>query len=234
MREAINLNDLSLFFIFDKDLCKILIIKDFMIRKVKKLVILCNIDGPKGSGKSTLSKELSDRLKAKVKYFDSHRVVTDEDFNLNHLRENLIFERGLFSYMIYGFIGNAQQSFDVDRRFNEIRIKTWTPLSEMHIDKLYENIEYYSIFLYASNSQDLLDRIQHRKNQTGKGATYKELLQLDKSNELFKLWGNYYKHVYPDKTLVYDVSAYQNIDDLVDDVMNEISKKLEMEIAHEV
>lgn len=185
-------------------------------------MLLFNIDGPKGSGKSTLATELSKRFNAKHEYFDSERVVVDSDFE--NLDENdVIFERGMFSYMIYGFLWNAQQKLEMTRHFSNMTFKTWAPLSEKHFEKLYDNIKYYSIILYSSDEELLFKRIDSRFLESGKGATSYELSQLIRSNQLFKAWGSYYKYVHPEKTLLIDVSQYQSIEELANYIETQVS-----------
>lgn len=179
-------------------------------------MLLYNIDGPKGSGKSTLAKELSNRYKARLEYFDSTRVVTDSDFDINFLKDDVIFERGMLSYMIYGFLWNAQQEFEVIHKFNEMTVKTWTPMSAMHFDKLIETIKHKFIILYSSDSDLLIDRINSREKETGKGATDFEMSQIKDSNQLFKSWGEYFAKKYPDKILLIDVLQFSSVDEIID------------------
>lgn len=182
-------------------------------------MLLFNVDGPKGSGKSTLAKALSEKYQADHKYFDSKRVVTDDDFSLqNLLVKDVVFERGMMSYMIYGFLWNAQQEFEVVRSFNEMQIKTWVPMSSMHFEKLFSTIKYKMIVLYSSDDRVLEERINYRESTTGKGASDLERSQLKDSNMLFKQWGEYFKYKYPDKILLIDVSQHDNIESILNEI----------------
>lgn len=178
--------------------------------------LLFNIEGPKGSGKSTLSRYMSNKYNATLEYFDSVRVVTDDDFSLNNLKDKKIFERGMLSYSIYGWLHNAQLTPTISRNFSNIEISTWSPLSKMHFDKLMSTIKYKYVVLYSSKPEILTDRIEHRFVSENKGATKDEFDVLLASNEMFKMWGQFLQYLYPDKVLLIDIAEVDDVESLVD------------------
>lgn len=149
------------------------------------------IEGPKGSGKSTLSHELKSKLgfNTSIIHFDSKNLLDiDEMRNHKTQRHHYIYDRGYLSYLVYGWVQDYHQSFETRVYYDKIELISWSPLSREHFIDWLNNVdnEGQIYILYASNWEVLKERIKNREKHEGKGATQEELEALEMSNTMFK------------------------------------------------
>lgn len=170
-------------------------------------MILFNIEGPKGSGKSTVTRRLADELNAEIIKFDSDNVVEYDDFEYAKSHD-VIFERGMVSYQIYDWLWNNGLSEQLDRGFSRMNLTVKQPMNQKQYDYFFEQMDGPLIILYSSNVNELSRRIHKRDDAIGKGANDLEWKTLVASNTWFEHFGAILKAIYPEKVVVLDIMKY--------------------------
>lgn len=136
------------------------------------------IDGPKGSGKSSVSEKIAHDLNARHEYVSYKKVHNPADY-VEMIRlaptRDLVLERGPLSSWIYTFARNGV--FITDEWF--------MPMSLYHFDVIIKEFDRFVIF-YASDDSILLDRVINRRDSDGVAITEQELNELKLTNRLFR------------------------------------------------
>lgn len=173
------------------------------------------LEGPKGSGKSTLSRELAQLHQSTVQHFSSENYLKmSQLMHDSTSHESVIYDRGWLSYLIYGFLWNAEQDFTVHRDGPEMMIRTWAPLHKGHFNELVDAIKYHYIIFYSSDVDLLLNRLEKRAVEEGKGYTKHEKEILKESNIMFKHYAKLFKDLYPDKVIAIDIANKESLNQL--------------------
>ena len=173
------------------------------------------LEGPKGSGKSTLSRELAQLHQSAVQHFSSENYLKmSQLLHDSTSHESVIYDRGWLSYLIYGFLWNAEQDFVVHHDGPEMMIRTWAPLHKGHFNELIDAIQYHYIIFYSSNDDLLLKRLEKRAVEEGKGYTKHEKEVLKESNIMFKHYAKLFKDLYPDKVIAIDIANTESLNQL--------------------
>ena len=172
-------------------------------------------EGPKGSGKSTLTERYSKKYDAKVEHFSGDRHLLTQQFLKDATsRKNVIYDRGWLSYLIYGYIWNATQQFNAEIDGPKLTLHSWAPLGDSQFQSLIDATQQKYVILYSSNYQLLVDRLNARSENAGKHYTKKELQDLKKSNTMFKHYGKMMIELYGDKVIVIDIAKTQDFKEL--------------------
>ena len=169
------------------------------------------LEGPKGSGKSTLGRELAQLHQSTVQHFSSDNYLKMSQL----LHESVIYDRGWLSYLIYGFLWNAEQDFTVHRDGPEMMIRTWAPLHKGHFNELVDAIKYHYIIFYSSDVDLLLNRldsIDAALESKEYNKSEKEILK--ESNIMFKHYAKLFKDLYPDKVIAIDIANKESLNQL--------------------
>lgn len=182
--------------------------------------LLFNLEGPKGSGKSTLGKSLCDKFEnCELRHFDSDNIVSNIDFN-DIKKSDIIFDRGLLSYQIYDWLWNNGISHNINSDFSKTLIFYKEPLNKRHYDYLMSKVKYKYIILYSSDPEILINRIHKRNKLTNKGANELEWSTLINSNYYYEFMGKFLEKLYPSKVLLIDIAKTSNILELVLESIN--------------
>lgn len=190
------------------------------------------VEGPKGSGKTTVLKrliELTDQKISSKDQFSYHsnskihhfggRDATLQGDVLQQLQvssKNYFVDRGYLSSIIYGWLGSVEPEFKVTKNFGQWSVTGWTQFEQnqfkMIIDHLKGNDGAYVIF-YASNPASLASRIIER----GANMNSSEIQELLASNSLHEAYGKMLQNLYRDKypIIAWDISA-SFINNLID------------------
>ena len=188
--------------------------------------IVYNIEGPKGSGKSTLIRKMIERgLADQSRGFSGkwEELMTDEiveQDSFSNLR--YVHDRGYLSHFIYAFLMSAEPDFNRVRcNGPKVEIMTWRAANLKMLSDYLDQVESKMIILYSDYSQILNDRISKRLEEEGKGASEAEWEVLERSNQMYKLMATFMKSVFPDKVLVYRIEEYNSTDLLLDQIIKD-------------
>lgn len=189
------------------------------------MAILYDIEGPKGSGKSTLTQLfMSNHIVDEIHYYDGNwkTLVSESSVHADHASKfKFIHERGFLSQIIYTFMANANPDFEGRSYYDgpKMTFSTWriTPLPIM-LDYI-DNLKHKLVILYAEDSNTLIDRLNLRKEQTGKYATDNELEVLKNSNILFKYFGQMLKEMKPDKVMLLRIEDFDSAESIMNYVL---------------
>ena len=182
-------------------------------------MLLYNLEGPKGVGKSTIGHALTTHFKQKdsldiyLKHFDSNDILTN-DILMESDKKDYIFDRGLLSYQLYDWLWNNGLSERYNKDYLGLSIRLKQPVNKQHFDYLMEKIQYKYIILYSSSEELLFDRISNREKLTGKGMNQLEKDTLVQSNKYFETMGQFLQYLYPEKVLLIDVTQFNTVDEL--------------------
>ena len=144
------------------------------------------IEGPKGSGKSTLCKALALETDSNIKNFsDKNTPHVDKMLKDYFSQQSFIHDRGYLSYHIYGWAQDAEQYFEVNQKSTSLTLKTWSPITRKDFIQMLSMIDCKLVILYASKPEELMQRILKRREESGKGATDAEIEALYLSNAMF-------------------------------------------------
>lgn len=188
--------------------------------------IVYNIEGPKGSGKSTLIRKMIERgLADQSRGFSGkwEELMTDEiveQDSSSNLR--YVHDRGYLSHFIYAFLMSAEPDFNRVRcNGPKVEIMTWRAANLKMLSDYLDQVESKMIILYSDYSQILNDRISKRLKEEGKGASEAEWEVLERSNQMYKLMATFMKSVFPDKVSVYRIEEYNSTDLLLDQIIKD-------------
>lgn len=189
-------------------------------------MLLYNLEGPKGVGKSTIGHTLNTYFKQKdgldiyLKHFDSNDILTN-DILMESDKKDYIFDRGLLSYQLYDWLWNNGLSERYNKDYLGLSIRLKQPVNKQHFDHLMEKIQYKYIILYSSDEELLFDRISNREKLTGKGMNQLEKDTLVQSNKYFETMGQFLQYLYPEKVLLIDVTQFNTVDELKDYILKQ-------------
>lgn len=190
-------------------------------------MLLYNFEGPKGTGKSTLSKllathyELHNRVPVEIRHFDSDNIVSYKDLlDTESESYDLIFDRGLLSYQLYDWLWNNGLSECVEKDYLGLSVSLKQPVNKNHFDTLMNEIRYKYVILYSSNPDLLETRIENRRQESGKGMTPLEKQTLRESNAYYQAMGEFLKYLYPDKVLLIDIVDEQTPEELMEYILH--------------
>lgn len=188
--------------------------------------IVYNIEGPKGSGKSTLIRKMIERgLADQSRGFSGkwEELMTDEiveQDSSSNLR--YVHDRGYLSHFIYAFLMSAEPDFNRVRcNGPKVEIMSWRAANLKMLSDYLDQVDSKMIILYSDYSQILNDRISKRLEEEGKGASEAEWEVLERSNQMYKLMATFMKSVFPDKVLVYRIEEYNSTDLLLDQIIED-------------
>lgn len=188
--------------------------------------IVYNIEGPKGSGKSTLIRKMIERgLADQSRGFSGkwEELMTDEiveQDSSSNLR--YVHDRGYLSHFIYAFLMSAEPDFNRVRcNGPKVEIMSWRAANLKMLSDYLDQVDSKMIILYSDYSQILNDRISKRLEEEGKGASEAEWEVLERSNQMYKLMATFMKSVFPDKVLVYRIEEYSSTDLLLDQIIKD-------------
>ena len=177
-----------------------------------------NIDGPKGTGKSTLAALFRESLDARHEYVSYRRVYNVDEYvdliNLNNSRD-LVMERGILSSWVYTWL-----------RDGVFEGNGWLKPTHMSdFKRVIDEFDAYVVF-YSSDPDVLLDRIDARQNQTGKGADDREREEIARTSELFRLFAEFLRDHCGCKNIeVIDVARdKRSAQDIYNDIIAQIPK----------
>lgn len=190
------------------------------------MTIIYNLEGPKGSGKSTLIRRMIERgLADKSRGFSGQweNLMTDEIvLNDHESKDRIIHDRGYFSHFIYTFLMAAEPDFDrVKCNGPKVEILSWRATNIQMIKDYMDKLEGKMIILYSDFPQILIERITKRQAEESKGATSDEWSVLEQSNQMFSLLSSFMKTQFPDKVLVYRIEEFSSPDELIDRILKD-------------
>lgn len=190
------------------------------------MTIIYNLEGPKGSGKSTLIRRMIERgLADKSRGFSGQweNLMTDEIvLNDHESKDRIIHDRGYFSHFIYTFLMAAEPDFDrVKCNGPKVEILSWRATNIQMIKDYMEKLEGKMIILYSDFPQILIERIEKRQAEESKGATSDEWSVLEQSNQMFSLLSSFMKTQFHDKVLVYRIEEFNSPDELIDRILED-------------
>ena len=190
------------------------------------MTIIYNLEGPKGSGKSTLIRRMIERgLADRSRGFSGQweNLMTDEIVSKDHeSNDRIIHDRGYFSHFIYTFLMAAEPDFNrVKCDGPKVEILSWRATNIRMIKDYMDKLEGKMIILYSDFPQILIERIKKRQAEESKGATSDEWSVLDQSNQMFSLLSSFMKTQFPDKVLVYRIEEFNSPDELIDRILED-------------
>lgn len=188
------------------------------------MTIIYNLEGPKGSGKSTLIRRMIERgLADKSRGFSGQweNLITDDIVLEDHESEDrFIHDRGYFSHLIYTFLMAAEPDFNrVKCNGPKVEVLSWRATNIQMIKDYMEKLERKMIILYSDFPQILIERITKRASEENKGASSEEWSVLEQSNQMFYLLSTFMKSQFPDKVLVYRIEDFKSSDELIDQII---------------
>lgn len=122
------------------------------------------VDGPQGSGKTTICKALSDHLNLEYCKHDARHNMTIQDA----LRQNVVHDRSLVSSMVYGYLWNC----------GTVPLHTNVLTTQESLDRL--------VILWSSDPDLLIERVSARPSHEHQPLSELEKSVLLESNILFK------------------------------------------------
>lgn len=190
------------------------------------MTIIYNLEGPKGSGKSTLIRRMIERgLADKSRGFSGQweNLMTDEIvLNDHESKDRIVHDRGYFSHFIYTFLMAAEPDFNrVKCNGPKVEILSWRATNIQMINDYMDKLEGKMIILYSDFPQILIERITKRQAEESKGATSDEWSVLEQSNQMFSLLSSFMKTQFPDKVLVYRIEEFSSPDELIDRILED-------------
>ena len=190
------------------------------------MTIIYNLEGPKGSGKSTLIRRMIERgLADRSRGFSGQweNLMTDEIVSKDHeSNDRIIHDRGYFSHFIYTFLMAAEPDFNRVRcNGPKVEILSWRATNIRMIKDYMDKLEGKMIILYSDFPQILIERIAKRQAEENKGATSDEWSVLEQSNQMFSLLSSFMKTQFPDKVLVYRIEEFNSPDELIDRILED-------------
>lgn len=190
------------------------------------MTIIYNLEGPKGSGKSTLIRRMIERgLADRSRGFSGQweNLMTDEIVSKDHeSNDRIIHDRGYFSHFIYTFLMAAEPDFNrVKCDGPKVEILSWRATNIQMIKDYMDKLEGKMIILYSDFPQILIERITKRQAEESKGATSDEWSVLEQSNQMFSLLSSFMKTQFPDKVLVYRIEEFSSPDELIDRILED-------------
>ena len=189
------------------------------------MTIIYNLEGPKGSGKSTLIRRMIERgLADRSRGFSGQweNLMTDEIVSKDHeSNDRIIHDRGYFSHFIYTFLMSAEPDFNRVKCDPKVEILSWRATNIQMIKDYMDKLEGKMIILYSDFPQILIERIKKRQAEESKGATSDEWSVLDQSNQMFSLLSSFMKTQFPDKVLVYRIEEFNSPDELIDRILED-------------
>ena len=188
--------------------------------------IIYNIEGPKGSGKSTLIRKMIERgLADRSRGFSGkwEELMTDEIVEQDSSSNSrYVHDRGYLSHFIYAFLMSAEPDFNRVRcNGPKVEIMSWRAANLKMLSDYLDQVDSKMIILYSDYSQILNDRISKRLEEEGKGASEAEWEVLERSNQMYKLMATFMKSVFPEKVLVYRIEEYSSTDLLLDQIIED-------------
>lgn len=149
------------------------------------------IDGPQGTGKTTLVHELLN-LNPHLTHqrWDATRFMTHEAL----LESNTLHERGWTAEHVYNLLWNVTDRPVMNRNMFEYEMA--------QLDKV--------LIYYADDVQVLIDRIKNRADETGREISELEWNVLAYSNELYKGLGAMLSLIAPSKVTMIEASSYSD------------------------
>lgn len=190
------------------------------------MTIVYNLEGAKGTGKSSLIKRMVERgLADRIHAFTGEwtRLITDDKIYADKAsHQRIIHDRGILSHFIYAFLMPADQDYS-RVRYNgpKIEISTWRAAHIGMIEDYLNALNGKMIILYTDHDQILTERITRRLELEGKGATEEEWKILSQSNMMYMLFSQFLKAQYPDKILVYRIEKFSSTDELIDQIIED-------------
>lgn len=165
------------------------------------------IEGPKGTGKSTLVKNLESKLKAQVRYFTADTCLDLPTIQSDSKTKTpVIYERGYLSRFVYGWLWNLKP---------DVKENPYLQVTRQDFEDLLKEVDKY-IILYASVPSILHTRIDKRLKETGKGMEDFEKQELDLSNTFFIQFGKVLQEMYPSKVMMVDTCLYNTPEKLLE------------------
>lgn len=162
-------------------------------------MIVC-LEGPDGSGKSTLVRYLQEKYNMKMKH-SSSETKNDFQYHLDLLKEdNVVLDRANLGEIVYPAVYNRQKKMNWDEQVD-------------FMNACMDNDVIYIIF-YASNFNTLKDRLFKR------GDTEQVLNNAEKINLAFKILAEEFSELYPN-VYALDISKESNQIDFFENILKE-------------
>lgn len=189
-----------------------------------RMTIVYNLEGPKGSGKSTLIRRMIERgLADRSRGFSGQweNLITDDIVLSDYeSKDRIVHDRGYFSHLIYTFLMAAEPDFKrVNCNGPKVEVLSWRATNIQMIKDYMEKLEGKMIILYSDFPQILIERITRRAAEENKGASSDEWSVLEQSNQMFCLLSTFMKSQFPDKVLVYRIEDFSTPDELIDKIL---------------
>lgn len=122
------------------------------------------VDGPQGSGKTTICSRFAESFCLDYCKHDSTRIMTVEDY----MRDGVIHDRSMISSVVYGYLWDCEL---VPKRSEVIKMIN-------SVDKVF--------ILYSSSDDLLIDRVNSRPHSEHPPLSQLEMSVLKESNAMFK------------------------------------------------
>lgn len=187
--------------------------------------LIAVLEGPKGIGKSTLLDSLqkhdfADEIRAFSGQWE--HLLTEDVLQADYASDKrYLHDRGMISHFIYTFLMPSDPDFHrVRYNGSKIEISSWRVPNIAMIENYLNRVEDKLYILYTEDTQMLVDRINRRNKEIGKGATEDEWKVLDQSNRMFKQFGLFLTSVFPNKIELIEVDRSTTCEDLRKKVMN--------------
>lgn len=186
--------------------------------------LIAVFEGPKGIGKSTLLNKLKENNFAdEIRAFSGQweHLLTEDVLQEDCASDKrYLHDRGMISHFIYTFLMPSDPDFHrVRYNGSKIEISSWRVPNIGMIEKYLNRLEDKLYIFYTEDNQMLVDRINRRNAEIGKGATEEEWKVLEQSNLMFNQLGTFLKTVFPEKIELIEIDRSTTTEDLVKRVM---------------